>query len=504
MARNSVGGAVADGLESGLRLGLDLVDRKDRKRRQEQSDALAMEDRAFQRSERDQQLRRQSDEDKRRTRNDRVTALSLQQADLAAEAKALGEAASPEDRQRIGLRLQTISRAKNEALTEAGGFDFDADERQAQSDLQALDGGQAVDLPPQRKVRALLSATRRDLADFRRGADGQPSRLMKAANDFRTGLANNDPAMLLAGANVILEQDLRKGIGEASPHGGKIVAKQVEAFDPSPDSTPDNPRFMPRLRVWVKDDRKLSAKEQAALKKWRAANPNAPEGATGYYFAPVTTDRSSRPDAPVKTIGVREGFEYLDKLLKIEEWANDPEVSKLLDDGIAQMGDERYRRTLEALGVPTGKTVKSELKMFTPGSEGRVVTTDDRGQVKIGDPIKGPEKTFAPPRSWGGGGGGSGGLKVRSTRVGANGNILLIMSDGSVKDTGQKDASLGRSVANMIARMSKESFEFRELPPEKQQQQALDMLGATISSEPAPSPAAPAGSAPDFSKLWKR
>lgn len=509
MAR-SVGEAAARGLESGLRLSMDITDRRRQRERQDQADALAREDRAMAMEDRSRSLADQQRQREAQERAQRLQALDAQRAGLADEARGLGVSAAPADRQRIVGRLAGLQSARNRELAAAGGLDFEAEEQQAQQDIQALDAGQGGALPPARRVRAILSATRRDIGDFRRGPGGEPSRVRQAADDFRQGLANNDPMMLLAGANVVLEPDLRKGIGEASPHGGTIVAKTVEAFDPAPDSTPDNPKFMPRLRVWVKGDPPRSKQEEAALKKWREANPNAPEGATAYYFAPVTADRSSRPDAPVKTIGVREGFEYLNRLLQLEEILNAPDAAADLDAGIAEIGPERYEQTLAALGIATGRPVKSEFRVMTPGSEGRVVTTDDRGQVSLGEPIAGPERTFPPPRAGGGAGGagGAGRIRVQSTRVGTSGNILLIMSDGSVKDTGQKDASLGRAVANMISRMSKDSFEFRELPFEEQQQRALDMLGATLpqsaapAGAPAPGPAQPGK--PDFSHLWKR
>lgn len=93
----------------------------------------------------------------------------------------------------------------------------------------------------------------------------------------------------------------------------------------------------------------------------------------------MTTDRSSRPDAPVKTIGMRDGFAYLDKLRQFEEWMNDPQVSADIDTGLGQMGDERYQQTLAALGVRP--QVSTKYTSIPQGGSVLATTTDEGGRV---------------------------------------------------------------------------------------------------------------------------
>lgn len=109
-----------------------------------------------------------------------------------------------------------------------------------------------------------------------------------------------------------------------------------------------------------------------------------------------------------------------------------------------------------------------------------------------------------PNRPRGGGsGGGAGGLKVRATRVGDNGNIVLVMSDGSLKDTGMKDASFGKAVGAMIAKLSKDDYKFSKLPDEEKRRRVLDLISSgsseapAASPSPAPAPAPKPAAAPD-------
>lgn len=59
----------------------------------------------------------------------------------------------------------------------------------------------------------------------------------------------------------------------------------------------------------------------------------------------------------------------------------------------------------------------------------------------------------AEKRSGGGGGGAAGGLKVRSSRVDANGDVINIMSDGTTVNTGIKDQAFSKTIASLVAKM---------------------------------------------------
>lgn len=505
---NSVGGAIVEGLETGLRIGAGLQDRRRQQQRQDEEDQIRREDRALGLEDRQRRITREQ-------RVDGLAAVDAQLAGLRAEGAALGENATPAQKAGLAQRYDKLTGARQRALVAAGGYDFDAEEREAQADIQLLASGQGASLPAARRVRAITAATGRDIADFRR-VGGAPSRIGQAIEDFSAGLGGSGHDRMLTGANVLFASDLAKGVGADSPYGGKIVGKQFVAFDPDPNAPPDAPRVIPRLKVYVNDGKARSPADVKKIEQLRAADPNAPADATGYYFAPVTEDRSSRPDARVKSIGMREGMEYIDKLQQLDELINDPSVATDLDEGVGQFDQQRYLRARAGLGLPTGQVKKTQFVNTPAGGVTTPVTTDDTGKVTLGQPIKGPDKQFAPgslgledqlelirargdqarktnasPGGRGSSGGTGGGAKVRSTRVGDNGNILLVMSDSTVKDTGQKDASFNRTVANLITRLGKDDFKFQKLPAAEQRARAIEILGGGGAA-----PAAPAGGVP--------
>lgn len=499
MAR-SVGEAISQGLESGLRIGTGLVDRRLAQERQAEQDRMAREDRGLAMADREERRTRQR-------RADGLAALDAQLSTLTAEGARFQPGDTSPEAQDWTRRFEAVQRQRGQTLADAGGYDFDADQREAQADIQLFQTApdQAAALPPARRVRAIVAATGRPVGDFLR-ADGKPSKIGGAIQDFSLGLMNGDQLMMLASANTILGPELQKGVGAKSPHGGVIVGKAIERFDPNPNK-PDE--FIPTVRVYVRKDDDPAAR---AAEEWlRRTDPNAPEGATAYYLAPLTERRSTDPDDPVRSVSLGKTKQYLEALRVMEESLNDPAVAPEIMQSTGQWDQDRFLRARSQSGLAAKDREQAEKEIDT-GLSRQLKRAQIRATEELGDQRQSAanwnDRRPAQPRGRSGGGGTPPRTRVQSTRVGTNGNILLIMSDGSVKDTGQKDASLGRAVANMISRMSKDSFEFRELPFEEQQQRALDMLGATLpqSATPAAAPApgpAPAGT-PDFSKLWKR
>lgn len=106
----------------------------------------------------------------------------------------------------------------------------------------------------------------------------------------------------------------------------------------------------------------------------------------------------------------------------------------------------------------------------------------------------------------GGGAGGGGKLRVQSSFVNDRGVRVLIMSDGSRRDTGVKDAQFGGRIATLIAQMAKtDPFKFGKLPVDQQRMRAMDMIAGELGDVPSPSPSpspsrAPDPAAPDMSK----
>lgn len=386
---SSVGEAIGDGLERGLRLGMGIQDHKRQVRRQQERDALETEDRALRLQDRQDQLTRQREAE-------REAAIGAQLEDVNAELGTLGPADASTPRAKLLTeRSERLRGERNRRLVTRGGYDFQAEEREAQADMEALRAGQGANLPPARRVRAIVAATGRNVAEFRRGPDGSPSPVAAAVDDFRAGLSGGDSARMLRGANKLLAPDLQRGIGEKSPHGGTIVGKEIVGFDPAPNGSPDDPQMIPRLRVWVKGPEPKSDEEKRMLARWKAAHPDIPEGATGYYFAPVTEDRSSRPDAPVRTIGMRRGMEYLNGLMQMEQWANDPAVAADIDAGLGQWDPQRF---LSARAAAGGKT---QTKYHSLPADGALVveTTDQHGRPLRREVIQSPTSKKPSPET---------------------------------------------------------------------------------------------------------
>lgn len=97
-----------------------------------------------------------------------------------------------------------------------------------------------------------------------------------------------------------------------------------------------------------------------------------------------------------------------------------------------------------------------------------------------------------PNAKKGGGGGATGG--VQSTKVDENGKIILVMKDGSIRETGRTASSFGKDVASLIAKLSKDDYKFSRLSPEEQRLRAVSMLveqpvaAAPPAAQPKPQP----------------
>lgn len=357
MAR-SMGEAVSGGLESGVRLGLALRQDERQRRRQDEQDAFERDDRALRTADRQTAHEDRQRRLRREERGERLGALQGQEAAIRSELATLPAGDTSPRAQQLLERRRGLSTMVNKELVGAGGYDFESDEREARADAQLFAAGRGGELTPARRVRALAASARRDLRDFRRGPAGEPSKVGAAVEDFGAGMSGGDTDRMIRGANVLLAPDLQRGIGEDSPHGGKIIGKEVVAFDQAPNSTPDDPQLIPRLRVWVKGQAPKNDEEKRLMARWKAANPGIPEGATGFYLAPVTEDRSIRPDAPVKVLGMKAGLQYMNSLKQMEEWLNDPAVAADVEAGLGQWDQQRFLRERAAAGLPPPLSTK--------------------------------------------------------------------------------------------------------------------------------------------------
>lgn len=529
----SVGEAAALGLESGYRLAVDAQERQARQERQLKLDAQAAENQSYVRG--------------RQARADKVQALGLQGQQLAQEGIGLQQNpnATPEDRAAFTDRVQRFTTARDATLAEASGLNLEEQTKLGQDEIVRLQQGdvQGVNLR-----RATAVATGRPHTDYLR-TDGQPSVVEQAAENMLKGMESGDTQALLQGANTMYAPELRKGVGSPSPHGGVIVGKQIVGLERVPGDHPDDPHFVPRLRVYVNNG-----------KQFRGPVPEGvPPGATSYYDAPLTKNRSSDPNDPVRPIGLNETIDWLHKQQQIVEALNTPEAQqKLAEDG-AGFDDNAYFQALTSVGAAGGKgTVKDELVKPLDGGPAYKVRTeyDARGNPK-GAPkridIEGNQGTAKPrprgemastiagidalvedgtlteeegrarkralattktepkPRSAGGGGrGGSSGGNIQSTKVDNEGYVIGVFRDGSSRrllmdgkpwksqDFEKRIDKIAHDLSQDINGLGKSQSELRS--------QARDAaLEGVKGEEPsAPSSAAPAKKVIKYDKDGKR
>ncbi|MBX3603178.1 MAG: hypothetical protein KF863_21365 [Rubrivivax sp.] len=314
----SVGAAAARGLESGFNLGLrmqaDQRSEEDRQRRQRLQDeqlGIEREDRQLRLEERqrgiDERARAQllADEDRA------LAAVEAQIATQRDEGAALFQqygAKVPRHLAEPYARRSEELRAERHRLLEAR---WQPHQRRVQDLISRVQTGQVQlqDRKPEEVFEVLAVSARRDPRDLIGGEDGSPSKVSAAMRDFVTGLETENEGMMLDSANVLFEPELKVGVGEDSPHGGKILGKRIVKFLPHPQ---DPSQVLPVVKVYVGRGDGKGVK----------ADPDAPKGATGYYFAPITEGRSSDPNDPIAAIPMQRGMEYLGQLQTLSEAVN--------------------------------------------------------------------------------------------------------------------------------------------------------------------------------------
>lgn len=438
MAR-SVGEAAALGLESGFRLGQDVVQRRRDNERQDRLDQESAADRQMQRT--------------RQAENDQLAALTEQEKAHAAEAVGMAtlDTPPPEDVQRdFTARGETLRKAKSDLLARRSGVDIVAATKQGKVDLDTImKAGSAADVSGEQIARAITTQTGRAHTRYLRGPQGEPSEVEQSGMAVIQGIESGNVDQALPGINFMYQPQMRKGVGEKSPHGGTIVHKEIVGLVPDPNSTPDDPRYIPTLRVYVRED-------------GRGHGNEGRQGATGHYDAPMTKGRSSAPDAEVQSIGIAEAMDYIGQNMEVAELINQPDVLQKLQEPstwdsakfeqeLARNGGKRPKPTLEHINVPagglhitnvrdpiTGKVLSTERidgnpKPVAPNRQ--VETLEAKEEAIKNDPslsdaekkvqlravrtgIKPGKFTGDGPGAGGGGKGGGGGGKTDDKRIG--------------------------------------------------------------------------------------
>jgi hypothetical protein len=143
----------------------------------------------------------------------------------------------------------------------------------------------------------------------------------------------------------------------------------------------------------------------------------------------------------------------------------------------------------EAVGVSLGKErMKVEggekLNVFTGES-----TTTPKGQSEIQENVAQANK---PPGSGKGSSTGAKAVRVQSTKEDSNGNMILVMTDGSTKPMlgtdGQpvRSAAFNKEVARIITKMEEDDSAFKKLPPDEKRKRAEQRLtGKSSAAAPA-------------------
>lgn len=365
----STGEALATGLERGI--GIARTFQQDDERRQEKADAKA----------RQQRLDAQADED--RTRR---IARENREIELADDERAF---------KAVDDELKGLAAEIQGAAQQAGGFDklppevlaglnqrqIDAFRRRRDINEKRLrpvverERKSAMDLvdrikrgevdvasvPDDELYRAMGIALRRDPRQLLRQGNTSPlgSAVQRLLEQIETPTSPED---LVAAANVILEPELRSGVGEPGRDGSVIVKKEIERFVPAPGG---GGKILPVLRVHVR----------------RA------DGATGSYLAPVTAGRSSDgDDDEVVQVDLGDAMNHIGRLSTAEELFNHPEIRAKLERGAAK-GQPTLDQFLANYFAIGGKPFKRKTKVEERklGDRNEYITRDAETNEQIGE-----------------------------------------------------------------------------------------------------------------------
>lgn len=374
MAR-STGEAIAIGLDAGYGRAMDYAARKQQQERQAKLD--------------EQNAVSMADSRRRQAGQDELAALNAQEQLLKEEGVGLAAAATPPDeavQRDFAGRTTKLRTARHQALSRMSGYDLSAQKKAGAADLKALQEGDGdlAKLQPGQLLRATTVGTGRHPSEFVRPQGGMAP-VEKAGMNVLEGLQAGDMGRVISGLNVIHAPELRKGVGQPGREGGNIVAKQIISVVPDPrNKDPENPRVIPVMRIYVSGGEKFNG----------PLPPGVPEGATGYYDAPLTENRSSDPDDPVKSIGMEEAMNYIGKQLELVELMNSPQaLAKQREDEAAGAWDpNEYLSALTSLGATPKKQLTTQRTVIPQGSEVLETVTDPTGKVVTERRVQGPAK----------------------------------------------------------------------------------------------------------------
>lgn len=376
----SVGGAAAQGLESGIGLGLRVRAQENAEQQQQRANMLQ-----------DKQLERQGELDKQLQDDRALEAVNKAFDDLRAEGegyfaqygKAVPEEIAAPYKQRVG----EVSATRNDLLRKRYEPVIKQREQRAKDIAMKLQAGQVdlKDVPAADLYDAVHVLTKRDPSDLL-SVDGKPSRVSAAVDDIHQGLEFGNEGAVLRGANVLLEPELKVGVGEPSPHGGTIVGKQIVKLIPHPD---DPGKVLLVLKVYVRRGKPQTAGDVARAE--HAAEEGAPPGATGYYIAPLTEHRSSDPNDPPKAVDLNKAMDYAAQMQTLSTALAHPEIAGKLEEGkkARGTGDSDFLQAFYAVRgkMPAKQVVYESVKRGERKVGINPATGKPTGDVIEGEPV---------------------------------------------------------------------------------------------------------------------
>ena len=359
----SIGQAAAEGLQAGFGMGLQFDQQKEAKRARAVSEAQQVEEMGLRKQHLAEQSARQAKLDARQTDADEYQALKDAHADIMSRAEAYtaqGQELPPELAQQYGESRRRMTEHRDRfvapklAAERQGALDFFSGVQAGRVDPLA------DDVTPAQLYRHISLATGRTPEQITQAATG--------ARQIQEGLQTGNHELMLRGVNALAAPDLRAGVGQESPHGGVIVKKEVNRLVPVRDANgvehPD--KVFPIIRVFV--DKK------------------GPDGQNLYYDAPLTENRSSDPDDPVKAIDLKRAFDYMGNVGTLAAALQDPRAAAKLARGAQEAGAQTQADLdeLNALGrAGAAKHAQAGLTRDLLAIRNDPVLTDEQKQEAI-------------------------------------------------------------------------------------------------------------------------
>ena len=317
-----VAGALAQGIESGFGLARNMA--LDNERRSQTEIENKRKDEADRRSAADLALRgaretRIAEQGELTSSLNALTStsglISKRKAEiegLAAAAQATGRLLPPELTEEYGQHTRAL-----------------ADIRQKAANLTTrLAGGQVSleQVSPGDLYTSFAVSTGHKPEDF--------PKVRAAAADFQSAVEAGNQGLVIQSLNTLMAPQLRRGLGQPSPHGGTIVSKELINLVPAVDANgqPHPNRVFPVLRV--------------------TTDINGPDGKPLTYVAPMSTGGGTT-DAPM-ALDISKGFQFLGNLGVALTAAENPAVASKLAAGAQVAGagvDEFFRGELGLAGA---------------------------------------------------------------------------------------------------------------------------------------------------------